>query len=158
MTVPTALLLVAVFALVALVDGPVTALVVSTALWGVLDRRRRRPRPPRLVAAPEDRPGWGYEFPWVDLPGMAYVGVTKRAPVQLEDGTWWLDRWDDVGHPARRGDVDMARSVIYEFTSMAEAEVWETRRIVELAVAGHTLLNVDKNPGRPCWERLDLAA
>jgi hypothetical protein len=152
-----AAVLVVVFVVVALVDNPVTAVVVTVAAWGVLDYRRRRPQHPK--PPPVARPGWGYEFPWVDLPGLAYVGITARAPYQLADGSWWCARWDDVDddgrpHHIRRPDVRADLAVLYEFTSEVEAEAWETRRIAELATAGHTLLNIDKNPGRPCWERL----
>lgn len=144
-------LLVAVLA-VAATGGWAMAAVLAAALAGVLGSRRR----PSVVHAPPppvDGPAWGYEFPWLDQvadPGVAYVGITTRPPGV--DGR--LPRWDDEGHHAQRADVDMGRAVVYVFASEDEAESWETWRIGELAAAGHSLLNVSKNPGRPAWEKL----
>lgn len=141
---------------VAALGGWEMATVFGVAIFGLLgvvyDRRR-----PRGVRVPPQGPAWGYEFPWLDQrvdPGMAYVGITTRAPL----ASGWLPRWDDDGHHAQRADVNMAAAVVYVFTSEVEARAWEAWRIAELATAGHSLLNVDGNPGRPAWEKLGLAA
>jgi hypothetical protein len=116
--------------------GPWAGVRAARVAWGL------RRRPPRPRPTTTDGEWWGYEFPWAGRDEMAYVGITGRTVAA---------RWADDDHHAQRPDVDTTRAVTYRFASEAEADRWETARIYELAMAGHRLLNLDKNP-RPCWE------
>jgi hypothetical protein len=119
------------WAVVALV---VLLAVLRVAAWVARVRRWRRRRALARV------PAWGYELPWADGSGVAYVGITTRTP---RAGV--LPRWLDEGHHAQRHDVDPGRAVVIPFGSLAAARRWERARIRELC-RDRRLLNRAGNP------------